>query len=316
MLSKRILYSWLFVLLFCKLEAQDTHLPVFTREMGFTTENDAYLMQKKDAYYTNGLFFSVNRAGNRKGDKTISGFELGQMIYTPLIRKTVVLEDIDRPYCGYLFLAYHHTRFHLNGAIIQFSGAISQMGRASLGEDLQNSYHKLFAYSRFTGWQYQVSNATGIDLGASWAKTLMENSRWMKLVPRAELKLGTTFTNASLGTYLVLGSFEADKNSALWNARIQTTAAENRRKQEFFLFWYPQLIWQGYNGTIEGGMLQKGIGAVLGSPERMMFQQKIGLCYANNRLTAGAEWVYQSKEAIAQTRNQQYGSLTIRYLMH
>src|SRR6478609_7005245 len=157
--------KWLF-LLSCSLStlmagAQNVSQETYAKEISFTTENDAYLFQHKDAYYTNGVFFAIRSAQEKKGKKLIQGLELGQMIFTPLIRKTEGPADIDRPYCGYLFLQYNQTRFTSKRSVLQLKISIGEVGNASWGEGLQNSYHKLLGYGRFSGWQYQVQNAFG-----------------------------------------------------------------------------------------------------------------------------------------------------------
>lgn len=314
---KRLLVYTGFCLSATGIAAQEKDPKVFGREVSFTTENDAYLFQKKDAYYTNGVFFSLTKAGEKKGYKRVNSYRLGQMIYTPLSRKALSISDIDRPYCGLLFIKYGQMRFHKNESLLEYSAALSELGPASLGEGLQNSYHKLLGYTRFSGWPYQVPNAFGVDLGVAYAQTLLEDSSWIKLVPQAAVSLGTTYTNASLGIYTVIGSFEKNSQSALWNARATAGKEVNRRKHEFFLYWYPQVIFQGYNGTVEGGLLSKGTAvAVLGQSEKWMFQQAIGLCYAGGRWSTRAAWVYQTREAVKQIRDQQYGSLTVSYRLH
>lgn len=296
-------------------QAQEKISPsYFTRELSFTTENDAYLLQQHDAYYTNGGFIRLSKAGLKKGKKITSSWELGQMIYTPLIRKTIVPSDIDRPYCGYLFGKYSRAQFSQQDALFQYSISLGIVGPGSLGENLQNGYHSLLGYSKFTGWKYQVQDAVGVDLGAVYARTLWQDSSLIKLVPVAQLNLGANFTNASVGAYLCLGSFEKNANSALWNARIQNTATATQRKYEFFAYWYPHIILQGYNATVEGGLFRKGNGgAVLGETERWMFQQNVGLCYAKTRWTAKLEVVFQDREAVAQKTPQQYASIQLSY---
>lgn len=316
MLKRLLIYTGGFCLLAITAKAQDKTKEVFGKELSFTTENDAYLLQKQDAYYTNGLFFSVLKAGQKKGDKLIKSYQLGQMIFTPLSKKAAAPSDIDRPYCGLLFVKYAETRFRKNGSVFQYSGTLSELGPSSGGEGLQNGYHRLFGYTRFTGWQYQVKNAVGLDLGASYAQTIMEDSSWIKLVPQIQASLGTVFTNASLGLYTVIGSFEKNNHSELWNARTATNNEAKQRKSEFFLYWYPQLLYQVYNGTVEGGLLSKGSGAVLGSSEKWVFRQSIGICYANSRWSTRAAWVYQTREVVSQLSDHQYGSFTLSYRLH
>ena len=239
------------------------------------------------------------------------------MIFTPLIRKIVLPTEIDRPYCGYLSFQFNQTQFIKNRSVWQYRAGLGELGKASYGESVQNSYHKLLGYSQFNGWQYQVEDAFGVDLGVSYARTVYEDSSWLKIMPVAEANLGLTFTNAKLGSYFCLGSFEKNSNSALWNARVQTKSAYSSQKPELFFYWYPQWILQGYNATVQGGLLAKGIGsAMLRDPERWMFQQSFGVCYAKERFTANISLVYQSKETVTQTRAQQYGSVRVSYRMH
>jgi lipid A 3-O-deacylase len=285
------------------------------REFTFTTENDAYLLQKKDAYYTNGFSFNLRTAKEIKGKRVISSYELGQKIYTPLIRKTTGPKDIDRPYCGYLYLQFMQTRFPANDAILQYEATLGQVGQASLGENLQNSYHKMLGYARFTGWQYQVQNSLGTDIGARYAQTLLQDSSLFKFIPVAELSLGMNYTYAALGAYFCLGAFEKNQQSALWNARLQTGEGGGR-KAELFAYWYPQIIFQGYNVTVQGGLISKGQGAVLKDPEPLMFLQHIGLCYASGRITTNLALVIQSKETTTQTNPHQYGSVQVSYRFH
>jgi lipid A 3-O-deacylase len=297
--------------------AQNVSRETYAKEISFTTENDAYLFQSKDAYYTNGVFFAFRTAQEKKGRKLIQGLELGQMIFTPLIRKTEGPSDIDRPYCGYLFLQYNQTRFTGNHSVLQLKVTAGAVGNASLGEDLQNGYHKLLGYGRFSGWQYQVQNAFGIDLGASFAHTIWEDSSWIKIMPVVQANLGMNFTNAKIGTYFCFGSFENNSNSALWNARVQAKDNPTRKKHELYLYWYPQLIKQFYNATVSGGVFQsKGENEVIGDIEPWMFQQNIGVCYAAARWTTSLEYIYQSTEALAQKRAQQYASVRVSYRLH
>lgn len=296
--------------------AQQKTALVHTREFTFTTENDAYLFQKKDAYYTNGFAFTLRTAGEKKGVRVMHTYELGQKIYTPLLRKTTGPQDIDRPYCGYLYAQYTQTRFPVGDAILQYGATLGQVGPYSLGENVQSSYHKMLGYARFTGWQYQVQNSLGADLGVRYARTVFQDSSLFKWVPVAEASLGSNFTYAKLGAYLCVGVFEKNQQSALWNARIQKKKSRTERAYELFAYWYPQVLLQGYNVTVQGGLFSKGSGAVLSDPKRVMFQQQFGLYYASGKISANLALVIQSREAITQINLQRYGSVQLSYRFH
>lgn len=319
MQHKNILLPCVLLLISCGLgllaSSQTQSGQAFTREFSFKTENDAYLFKFNDAYYTNGLMLNYGFVTNKKGPKKIHSLELGQKIFTPLIRKTVTPADIDRPYSGYTYLNYAQTVFLKNDALFQWNGSLSLLGPASGGEGMQNTYHRWLNYAQFTGWQYQIGNALGIDLGAGFAKTLVGSDAF-KIVPVAQVGLGTTFTQARLGSVLVLGAFEQNSESALWNARLSEKAGTKKRNHEFFVYWYPQGVFQGYNGTLQGGLLNKSTTAVTREPASFVFQQTIGVCYAEGRWTGKLEWVYQSKETPSQTRAQRYAGLQLAYRIH
>ncbi len=316
-MRKQILI-YLFFLLAITTHAQNVKPGAYSKEISFTTDNDAYLFNKNDAYYTNGFFFELRTAKEKNEKKIIQAYEVGQMIYTPLDRKTTGPTDIDRPYCGYLFFQYKRTSFPKNNAVLQYTAGVGEVGMASGGEAVQNGYHKLLGYGRFTGWQYQVQNAFGADVGATYAKTFLDHdSSWLKLMPVAQANLGMNFTNARLGTYLCIGMFENNSNSALWNAHVQAGSKNIRRKYELFFYWYPQVILQGYNATVQGGLLSKGTSAaVLAEIARWMFQENIGLCYAQGRWSTNIAYIYQTKEAVSQTKAQRYVSAQVSYRLH
>lgn len=287
----------------------------YSKEFSFKTENDAYLFNLNDAYYTNGFLLNYAFVKDHNGNKKIHSFELGQKIFTPLIRETNTPADIDRAYCGYLYLNYAQTQFLKKDKVLQLNGSLGLVGPASWGEGLQNTYHEWLRFAKFTGWKYQIENALGIDVGATYASTLAETNG-IKLMPVMQVNLGTTYTNAKLGAMIVWGAFEKNAQSALWNARLSTKEEKRIRQHELFGYFYPQIIAQAYNATIQGGVFNNGTSEVTQNPSTFMYQQTLGVCYASGRFTGRIEYIYQSKETPSQTKSQRYGSFQIAYRIH
>ena len=286
-----------------------------SRELSFTSENDAFLFQIKDAYYTNGVFLNYRFADSSGQFKKIHSFTLGQKIFTPVSKKAETVNEIDRPYCGYLFAQYTQVNSYRNDALLQWGGNIGVVGKASLGEALQNTYHSLLNFKRFEGWQYQVRNAIGIDAFASFAQTVLTVEDAVKLVPVAEAALGTQFTHAKAGAVFCIGAYEKNNRSVLFNTRVSSGYAAPEKKRELFLYAYPALVLQVYNASIQGGLFNKGNGAVLAKPETWVYEQRLGICYANNRFSSRIELIRQSKEATSQLQAQNYGSLQVGFRM-
>ena len=294
------------------LTAQQSTEKVFNKSFSFRTDNDAYLFIYNDAYYTNGFFLNYSFAKSKNDLKQIHSFELSQKIYTPLARVVVTPADIDRAYCGYLNLNYTQTAFLKKEALIQYSGSLGVVGPASWGQGMQETYHTLLRYAQFYGWEYQIGNSLTADAGLTYAKTIAENN-WTKLIPVGQVNLGTTYTNAKLGAMLVAGAFEKNAASVLWNARIADKQSGNKKEYELFVYWFPQIIAQGYNATIQGGLLGSSPKAVTQSLAPVMLQSAIGVCFAEKRTSCRLEYVFQSKETPSQIKDQRYIGFQLAY---
>lgn len=294
-------------------DAQQKFIP--RKAFTVTTENDAYLFQIKDAYYTNGIKLNYRIADTSTMVKRIHAFELGQKIFTPLSKKAETTHEIDRPYCGYLYADYSSITSFRNDALFQWGITLGLVGKASLGEALQNGYHSLLNFKKFEGWKYQVPNALGIDLTASYTQTLFNLGQVFKMVPVLSASLGTQFTNAKLGTVFCIGSYESNHSSVLFNTRISSGYASPKKKMELFLYVHPSMQAQIYNATLQGGLFSHKNGAVLTNPETWVFEQEWGICYAKDRFTTKLALIHQSKETAGQLKSQSYGSIQMGFLM-
>src|ERR1700761_2233195 len=100
---RSLFYLLLLMLIGLSVSAQE-----YRNEFGFRTDNDSYLFNGSDRYYTNGLFIYFNHALKIKPDSTslqnkILGFEIGQKIYNPQSGVIPYAFYDDRPFAGYLY---------------------------------------------------------------------------------------------------------------------------------------------------------------------------------------------------------------------
>lgn len=278
-------------------------------ELSFTTENDAFLLQYHDAYYTNGFMLQFSRASESKAFKKIHSLEIGQQIYTPVNREIIPIKGIDRPYCGYLYLKFQETRFFKNNGFLRWTAGLGMLGKQSGAESLQNSYHSLFKYKKFLGWDYQVNDAITANLGLVYAPMSWQPLSSFKVIPLVKANWGNAFVNAGAGAMFSLGIFEQNRRSALWNARVSKGNAHFEQEKEWFVFAQPEWTYQNYNATLQGVKNASAGNAILADPLPWVFQQSIGLCYAKKAISLKAAWVYQSRETKTQVGTQQYLSL-------
>lgn len=279
----------------------------YGKEWAFSIENDAFLLKFSDAYYTNGIFLRYSKAGTSVNRKRIHQFELGQQIFTPLSKSA---SNIDRPYCGFLFTRYSQLNETNDHGMLTWQVTLGVLGPGSLGEQLQNGYHKLFNYKRFEGWNYQVRSAIGVDVGISYAKDLAHFANVMRIIPTAKAQLGSNFTGAHIESFFCIGQSNGANSGSLFNTRIgkQDPAA---KKTELFLYWAPSLKWQAYNSTLQGNLFQKGNGAVLAQPNPWLWEQRYGICFSAGRWSSRLEMVQQSRETSAQRNAHSYGALQL-----
>lgn len=303
-------WGWLFLSFMKENQLFAQSVRSLSREFSFKTDNDAYLLKKNDAYYTNGLFLNYSFSAQSSRSKKIRSFEIGQKIFTPLKRATINASDIDRPYCGYLFTKYTQQVFLKQESIFSWAFSLAIVGPNSGAEALQNSYHKLLNYAKFRGWQYQINNSVGLDAELFYAKTVFSASS-IKITPTIQAELGMMQNIARMGTMIQLGRFDKNSQSTIWNARVNQPA--DSYTKELFLYSYPELILQGFNITLQGGLLNQDYASVTKEPSRQVFQHTTGICYANKRFSSNFAVVYQSKETPSQLKPHRYASLRFAY---
>lgn len=280
------------------------------QQIGFTTENDAYLLKLNDAYYSNGIFLHLNYADeSKKKIKRVHRFELGQQIFTPFKRTTRTPADIDRPYAGYSYIQYTRSWFNNEKSVLQVNGTLGIIGPASGGEALQNTYHRWLQYAPFLGWRYQISNQLVLNTGALYAHNILATNKF-KWMGWGATQLGTAFINASLGSKMLYGLFNSNQSSQLWNAAVEKKGMPNK---EFYIYWNPKITLQGYNATISGGSKTANDSAVTLNPKTLVFQNTIGLAYSEGRWAAQIELVHQSRETTIQLNRHRYLGLQLQY---
>src|SRR3982751_4289815 len=99
----------LFALSLCLFAGANTFAQSRSQEMGFQSDNDSFLGQGSDRYYTNGFFINYRRAADasklpQNMANAVFGLELGQKIFNAQSGRLPSAEYVDRPIAGYLYL--------------------------------------------------------------------------------------------------------------------------------------------------------------------------------------------------------------------
>ncbi len=291
--------------------------PLTRAEFNFRSDNDLYLFNKQDQYYTNGIFFSVRKAVDsaRLSSKEVNrlwGLTVGQKMYNAYTAQIRYIEEVDRPITAYLFLAADIDRFFANESLLSFNIELGTIGQRALGRQFQESIHKVLNLYDIAGWEYQLKNAVGLDASVQYGSLLYRNEgRWLDLSANAEAILGLNHTGLSIAPTLRLGRVNPLYQSAYTFSRLQAdgSTADN----ELFFYYTPQLRFVGYDATLQGGLFLHDKGPVTYTPSRWMLYNQFGVAYANRIVTLGLQYIFYSKEVPGMFFHHRYGSVRMSY---
>ncbi len=191
-------------------------------------ENDS-INHDSDGYYTHGMEVSMLRGEEppppwllslaeslpfyeNGSERNFVSYSLGQKIYTPLEKDTRNLVVDERPYAAHLYATaailshINHDKYLDTGNMLEVS--VGLVGPSALGEETQNTIHRLLGYDRSQGWRHQLEDEPTVGLSYS--------RLWRRVQPAfAELEyglnshltlaLGNAQTYAGAGVMLRLG---------------------------------------------------------------------------------------------------------------
>src|ERR1700761_2130503 len=93
----KLAITFAFILATAGVFAQSTYI----NEIGAKTDNDSYLLQGSDRYYTDGYYMYFRHALSTDGSTLLQnkvlGFEFGQKIFNPFSGSIADNEDVDHP---------------------------------------------------------------------------------------------------------------------------------------------------------------------------------------------------------------------------
>jgi lipid A 3-O-deacylase len=313
---------------FNNVNSQQVKNKAYTKQASLALDND-YLLGT-DRYYTNGIYLSfdkLSRNQNPKVAKKIVGFELGQAIYKQFVRKvwpTVLASNmypggvgaIDRPITGYLYGKVKKKIFYTNNHLLQYGISVGTIGPASLGKEVQSGWHSASGVGSWWDWvwNYQLKNEAGINAHGQYAFPILKGKpgSLVNLTSVTNATLGTLFTDVSQSVVLQIGKTNSMRESSYWGSRMGHETTANNKKEIFF-YYAPEIKYQVYNATVQGGMFGDDKGPITSTPERILFTNSFGLLYGTHRYTVNIGVVFLTKEAVSQRYNHGYGKIGFAY---
>jgi lipid A 3-O-deacylase len=291
----------------------------FKNEFGFKSENDSYLAQGSDRYYTNGLFLSFRRATDQTKltnglEKKIYELTVGQKIYNPISGYAPNSEAQDRPFAGYLYAGGSLSWFNSNESALKVSAELGIVGPSSLAEDGQDLLHNAVGFYELAGWEYQIKDEAAINLSVQYTRLihrLVDNLADISLEGYANL--GTTYNGAGIGVLMRAGNINQLFNTSYLNASIGNNAkTKGLVAREAFFYVKPQLNFIAYDATVQGSMFRNN-SPVTFDVRPIVFAQQLGFNYSSQRFTADFGVIFKTKEIKSSARAHQWGAISLYY---
>ncbi|WP_353124340.1 lipid A deacylase LpxR family protein [Parapedobacter pyrenivorans] len=286
-------------------------------EFNFRNDNDLYLFNKQDQYYTNGIFFSIRKTADSTKlaaaeANRIWGITIGQKMYNAYTANIHYIEEVDRPITAYLFLAASFDRYFESEQFVSVTAEIGTIGQRALGEQFQESIHKAFRLYDIAGWQYQLKDALGIDAAARYGGLLYRNpASWFDVSGHVEATLGFNHTGFSVAPSFRFGRINPLHQSVYTSSRLQ--ARNSPVARELFLYYRPRLHFVGYDATLQGGMFLRDKGPVTHTPARWVWYNQVGVMYAKQALSLHLQYIFYTKEVPGMFFRHRYGSVGMGY---
>jgi len=182
--------------------------------LSIQVENDYFSPDNRDRHYTNGLRFDWLPAPSEPGDESWIeqtaeaipfvgdensvgriGWSLGQSIFTPQNKTATAPILNDRPYAGWLYAGLTLIKapkpdpaaYSRVDEIDTLEVDLGVVGRAALGEQVQNSFHAFaFGNEQLRGWDNQLKSEPGL--------LISYDHKWRALAQMEFGHLGADFT--------------------------------------------------------------------------------------------------------------------------
>ena len=252
-------------------------------------------------------------------------FSIGQTIYTPqdLSRTDLVIDD--RPYAGWLFASLGYQTRN-DRTLDTLETRLGIVGPGALGQQAQNSVHKLRGFATFKGWDNQLDNELGLifvwEHKRKYSHIYNQNSRFgFDLLGHSGVSLGNVATHLN-------GGFEARLGWAIPNDFGTSALRPGGDNSAPRSSWEPRMAstanW-GVHGFISVNARLVGRDIFLDgntfenshsvAKKLLVADSAVGVSVIYGRLKMSYAQIFRSKEFDGQHASHAYGSLAVAYLL-
>jgi hypothetical protein len=215
---------------------------------GYSLELVAPFLRKNPL---NKLFYTP------KTIETKFGVAIEHIGYTPPTIGSPEIQFGERPFAAAIMLkSFAVATDTLAKSRVLSSLNLGLIGPGAFGKEMQVGIHKITGNTIPQGWKNQIKNDVVINYEISYEKQLLRAGDFFSLQSNSTARVGTLFTNASVGFNTTLGLINSPFSSI-------------RDQRKFQFYGYSQILGNaiGYDATLQGGLFNRTSPYILASEE-------------------------------------------------
>jgi hypothetical protein len=239
------------------------------------------------------------------------GIGLTHLMYTPtdIKRKTIVRGD--RPYTAVLYVSHSLTSADpVRKQRLTTELALGVLGKAALGEELQEWVHRQLGFDKPQGWPYQLPTDVVVNYQIQYEKQIVQLSPYLQLLGLASANAGTLSNNINAGLLFRAGLFS---NYFINYERPTADKPPGYRKFQLFLYGRPVVRLLLDDSALQGGIFTRNQADYVltsGLMNHSFVQLECGAVLTRNRLgvSFSERWI---SAQFAGAPTQQIGNITL-----
>ena len=253
-----------FVFFFCSLLIPEVNAQSDYRdqEVSFRNDNDVYLFDNRDRYYTNGISLNYRfepkmgsffRRRNRVDSvKFIVDLELSHKIYTPQGIRRSDFSFFDRPYAGLAYVGVSVAQFWTPTIRFSYGLEAGIIGEYAGAQFFQEWHHSILGLPEPLGWEHQIKNEPILTSKFEFNKQFVIFKEGMDVISSTNLRLGSAFLDGTQWVDLRFGKIQPLNRSGFKNAILGKWSDYFRNNTYFFAGFGVQYV--HHNTLIEGSL--------------------------------------------------------------
>ncbi len=224
-------------------------------------DNDFYLLT--DYYYTQGASFNYIHPALRKNPVNhmllqlkdadyYYGLGLTQEIFTPKDVHDSLINVVDRPYAGTLFIRSFAVSSKPEKRL-RFTTQLDLgvMGPLAISEQTQKKIHDWLNLGSPAGWDYQIDNRPYFNYNVLFEKGLVQVHGFLDIIGTSRLRIGNIHDDLQAGVLLRIGRF----NDYFKGYNLSNKEFGDNRNFQLYVFGGAKATAVLYNGTLMGGII-------------------------------------------------------------